>query len=123
MSFYESPIFVEILLIGIYVMLLATVVLTVWSAIRAVRMRQRQPVVQGIPVSRIAWGVVVLLIVTLGATCLLADTTPLPINGTTYNDTLWLRLSDMFINTSAVLISVATLCVIASMLGIGRKMK
>ena len=122
MNFYESPVFIDILLIGIYVLLLCTLALTVWSMLHTARLHDRQPKEQGIAAGRIAWSVFVLLVLTLGATCLLADTHPLLINGNEYNNKLWLRVSDMLINSSTVLIVVAILCAIAGMWGLGRRL-
>ncbi len=115
MSFYESPLFVELLLDGIYLLLIAVVGLTAWSALRTVRLRKGQDGEERIPARGIAWGVAALLVLTLSATALLADTTPLTINGKTFSDTFWLRVSDMLINTSGVLMLVAIVCALFGM--------
>ncbi|MCR5680027.1 MAG: hypothetical protein K6G08_07465 [Prevotella sp.] len=105
---YESPLFISIQLYAMYALLLAAAGLTVWSLVRSARMlggsRQTD---NGIPVRRIAWLSVLLLVLTLLLTWLLADTTPLTINSKTYADVFWLRVSDMLINTSLILIIVA----------------
>ena len=123
MSFYESPLFIDVLLTSIYALLALTLGLTVWSMLRTLQMRNRERLTMGIPAKRIAWGVALLLIATLALTALTADTQPLTINGQTYDSRFWLRVSDMLINTSTVLIVVAVMCVALSALGIGRLLK
>jgi hypothetical protein len=123
MSFYESPLFIDVLLTSIYALLALTLGLTVWSMLRTLQMRNRERLTMGIPAKRIAWGVALLLCATLALTALTADTQPLTINGHLYDSSFWLRVSDMLINTSTVLIVVAVMCVALSALGIGRLLK
>lgn len=121
MSFYESPVFVELLLDSIYILLALVVVLTGWSAVRSIRLRKGQHEGDGVPVRGIAWGVFALLVLTLGTTALLADVSPMTINGHLYDNITWLRVSDMLINTSAVLMLVAVICLIVGYTGVVRK--
>jgi len=112
MNFYESPLFVELLLDGICLLVVAALVLTVWSVAYSLRLRRGQADSDRVPARRIAWGVAALLVLTMAATALLADTTPLSINGRAFTDTFWLRMSDMLINTSGILMLVAVVCVV-----------
>ncbi len=112
MSFYESSFFIESLLIAIYVMLAAAIGLVVWSALRTVRNKDRNSMEWGFSARKTAFGVLALLVGTLIITGLLADTTPIIINGRVYDDTMWLRVSDMLIWTSGVLVVVASCCVV-----------
>lgn len=121
MTFYSSPLFIDILLIVIYVMLAAAIGLVVWSAFHSLKKRDRQTTELGFPAKHIVWGVVVLLLLTLTFTYLFADTTPIIINGKPYSDAFWLRISDIFINTSLVLIVTAVGCVIGGALWGGRR--
>ena len=123
MSFYESPLFIDILIVCIYAMLAVTIALIAWSMMRSLKWRKRQAKEQGIATGRIIWGVALLLTATLTATYLMADTTPLLINGTPYNDKFWLTVSDMLLNTVAVLMTVAVVCVALASLNIGRRIK
>jgi len=100
-----------------------TVGLTAWSMLRTLRMHNSERLTMGIPAKRIAWSVALLLAATLALTALTADTQPLNINGHTFDNSLWLRVSDMLINTSIVLIVVAVVCVALSAFGIGRRLK
>ena len=107
MSFYESDLFITILLGGIYILLAVAVALIIWSAIRTIRLRQQQKPDFGMPQKHIVWGVTLLLVLTLGITYLLGSSQPLSINGDIYQDAFWLRLSDMFINSTLILLVIA----------------
>ncbi len=103
----DSPLFIDIVLYTIYVLLAAAVLLTVWSVVRGFRRSggvKVQGCENGVPVRRIAWLTAGVLVVTLAVTWLTASTQPLNINGKIYADAFWLRISDMLINTALVLI-------------------
>lgn len=118
----SSPIFVELLLWTVYALLVVSIGLTAWSMLRAMRMQGRGEVrSNGIPVGRIAWGTVALLIVLLAVTFALGSTEPLAINGKTYADSFWLRASDMLINTSLTLVVIAIIGVLFGLSGLARK--
>lgn len=121
---FESPLFIDILLYIIYGMTLIALGLTVWSGVRSMRQQDKSDTrSNGIPVRRIALITVALLVVTLLLTCLLASTSPLTINGKPFSDKFWLRVSDMFINTSLILIIVAFIGAIIGYSGVSRKLK
>ena len=120
---FSSPTFVNVLLYCIYALLLVGVALLVWSAVCSVRRNRGQSVSNGLPVRCIAWGVVALVVVVLGLTCLLANTQPLSINGRTFDDVFWLRTSDMLITTSLVLMGIAVVGVLFGISGWSRKLK
>lgn len=108
----DSPLFIDIVLYTIYVLLAAAVLLTVWSVVRGARCEVRGTKYEnGVPVRRIAWLAAGLLVVTLVVTWLTASTQPLTINGKTFSDAFWLRMSDMLINTALVLIVVLTITI------------
>ena len=113
----ESPFFVDIVLYAIYVLLCVAVLLTVWSTIRSLRrcggtLAKQQE--NGVPKGRVAWLTAGVLVVTLAVTWFAASTQPLSINGKAYTDTFWLRISDMLINTTLVLIVLVVIAVIYS---------
>ena len=108
----DSPLFVDIVLYAIYVLLAVAVLLTVWSVVRSSRYEVRGAKYEnGVPVRRIAWLTAGVLVVTLAVTWLTASTQPLNINGKTFSDAFWLRMSDMLINTALVLIVVLTITI------------
>ena len=115
----DSPLFIDIVLYTIYVLLAAAVLLTVWSVVRGFRRSggvKVQGCENGVPVRRIAWLTAGVLVVTLAVTWLTASTQPLNINGKTYADAFWLRISDMLINTALVLVVIVSIAVIYSTL-------
>ena len=106
-----SPLFVDVLLYTVYALLLAAVALMLWSGVRSFRLRNRDEAVENrIPARRVAWGVGLLFVALLAITFATGSTTPIDINGKPYDDTLWLRSSDMLINSSIALIVIAALC-------------
>ena len=105
------------LMIGI---LLIAIVLTVVSIICGIRKGNGRKVVNNIPLTKIGWGVMALLLISLILTFLLGSSDSILVNGKVYDDTLWLRVSSMFVITSGVMIVVAIAIAAASMI---KKMK
>ena len=120
---YNAPLFTDVLLAFIYLMVLAAVSVAACSVVRGYRRRSSESVVNGIPVARIAWGTVAFLVLLLVVTFLLGSAKPLGVNGKTFSDAFWLKATDMFINTSLTLLVVATVAVGLSLSGISRKRK
>ena len=122
---YESPVFVSIVLYTIYVLLGGAIVLTIWSALNSLRLRGRTEAREhGIPARRIALGSAVLLVLTMAVTWLLGSTKPIVVNGETYDNAFWLRTSDMFIGTAAVLLVVLVgIMVTVTIMNVIRKKK
>lgn len=107
---YESPLFVDIVLYTIYMLMAVAVLLTVWSVVRGRRMQDiAEAAPHRVPARRIALITIGVLVLTMLVTWLTASTDALTINGRTYSDTLWLRISDMLINTTLVLVALILL--------------
>ena len=102
---------IDLILYTIYILLAVGTGLALWSALRHVRVT---PLMVGVGAG---------LLALFALTYLLADTTPLTINGRTFDDVFWLRVSDMLIWTSVVLMLIAALGVIVSTSGLSRKLK
>ena len=116
---FESPTFVSLVLITIYVLLLVATALTVWSVLRGLRLQGKDGGREnGVPARSIALLTAALLVVTMGATWLLGSTKPMVVNGKAFADTFWLRTSDMLITTPIVLI---VMLAIVSIVGALRK--
>ena len=75
----------------------------------------------GVPSGRIAWFVAGLLVATLVATFAFGSAQPLVVNGKVFDDAGWLKLTDMFIGTSAVLGFVAVALVAVGVSGLSRR--
>lgn len=121
----SSPLFVEVLLDTIYVLLASGTGLVVWSLWRGARTagsarrgadgRADGAEGRGLTARRIAWGTALLTAGLLATTWALGSTAPIAIGGgRVYDDTFWLRISDMLINTSLALIAVAAVCTVLS---------
>ena len=124
MTEQATPLYIELLLYAMYALLLLAVGFTAWSMARS--MRRQGPDnshSNRIPVRRIGLLILALLAVSLAATYLLSNTRPLIINGKTFDDRFWLRVSDMLINTSAILIVIAAIAILIGYSGIVRKLK
>ena len=101
---FASPLFVDIVLCTIYVLLLAAVALTAWSVVRGLRTRGGEGASEhGVPARKIALLTLALLLLTLGTTWLLGSTAPLTVNGKPFTSAFWLKTSDMLIATPVVL--------------------
>lgn len=111
---FNAPLLTDLLLWFIYVMAAAAVGVTVYSAVHGIRTHgRRQGMENGVPTTRITfltWGTTLIL---LAVTFALGSTDPIKVNGTEYTDGLWLRMSDMFIYTSGVMIIIAIAVVAA----------
>ena len=121
---FESPLFIDILLYAIYAMIAVVIGLSAWSMLRSVLKQDKSDArSNGIPTRRIAIITAAVLLVSLVLTGLLASTRPLTINGKAFNDEFWLRISDMLINTSVVLIIIAVIGAVIGYSGISRRIK
>ncbi len=117
MPYLENPDFNAPLLTGVLVWFMVLLVavafaVTVFSAVSGMRKsRDEARVINGVPAARIAWatagGTLVLLLVTLA----LGSAAPLVVNGEKDADTLWLRVADMFVNTSLIMTGIAVAAV------------
>ena len=100
-----SPLFADILLGLMYLMLAAAVGVMVFSVVRGFRnRRQGADVVNGVPAGKIGWAVVAALLLCLCLTFLFGSSAPVKTNGVWYADTFWLKVADMFIFTSIIFI-------------------
>ena len=99
----------------LYVMLVVTVAVTAFSVIRAWLHRDKTANVQNrIPVARIRYAAVGVVLVCLLLTYLFGSTSPLRINGVLYTSSFWLKLSDMFLYTVLFLIIVAAIILLVN---------
>lgn len=102
----ENDIFIDIIIIAMYVLLAVALGVSMWSAWNGVRTRQRR---QSTHIGYITAAAVAALLVLTYAT---SSTAALRSNGQLFSDTLWLRLADMFIYSSITLIIVCSVIVV-----------
>lgn len=119
---FNAPLLTDVLLVYIYLLLAVAAGVTVYSIVHGIRTRGRQDNTEnGVPAARITiatWGITVaLLIVTFAC----ASTTPIKVNGHDFSEALWLRLSDMFIYSSGIMILLAVVAVAFGMSGYSRR--
>lgn len=104
---YNAPLFTDVVLWLLYIMMFLSVSVAVCAVVRGYRRRSRESVVNGIPVARIAWGTLALLVASLVLTFLIGSSSPVTVNGKTFADVFWLKATDMFIYTILLLLVVA----------------
>ena len=100
-----SPVFADIMLWLMYIAVAAALVVTGLSVLKTLRQRTKDDeIINGVPQTRIAWTVGFIFVAILAVTFLLGSSTPLITNGQWYTNTFWLKVTDMFIYTSIILI-------------------
>ena len=113
----KADVLAEVMLWLMTIGIVAAIGTGVWSAVLTTRARLKGGrVKENARARRIGWltagGTALLLLVTF----LIASSASLNINGKPFTDTFWLRLADMFIISTAVLIVVAVVALIFSKL-------
>lgn len=104
--------FIDALLFIMYGLLVLAIVATGFSIVRAVKVRGKDfGVSNGVPSMRIALMTAGMLIIVLVATYLTGSDKPLSVNGGIYADAVWLKISDMFIHSSLILLLICFILV------------
>ena len=100
-----SPFLADFMLWLMYIALAAAVGVTMLSVANRLRLRTKDDeIINGVPQKRIARAVAAAFAVCLVLTYALGSTTPVTTNGQLFTDTFWLRVTDMFIYTTLILI-------------------
>ena len=105
----EAPLYIDLVLVLVYLLAAASLAVISWSAVRQLHSRGRS-------ISRLSLGVTAAVAIVLLLTWLTASVRPLSVAGKVYDDPFWLRIADMFINTSLLLIIVCSVIVIVAKL-------
>lgn len=107
-SGFYAPALTDGILILMYLLVLVTLGVMGYSVVKSLRSAKRgEKYVNGIPVQKISYSVSIGTAVVLVLTFLLGSTKEMLINGVIFSDKLWLRLTDMFLNTIIVLLLVS----------------
>ena len=101
---FNAPLFTDVLIILMWLFLIGGVGLAVYSMVKDYRSSRSEAVVNGVPVRRIFRITWLTLLAVLILTFLLGGSDPMLINGENYADWLWLKLSDMFVITSLLML-------------------
>lgn len=122
---FNAPLLTDLVLVFIYVLVTVTLVLAVASVTLSVKTRDKstQGIVNNVPAAKIALGTTALLFACLCLTFATGSDEPVTVNGTKYADWFWLKTTDMFINTSFVLLAVAVCGVAFGISGYNRKIR
>lgn len=101
---FNAPLFTDVLIGLMWLFLVGGIGLAIYSMWKDYRGSRSEAVVNGVPVRRIfriTWiGLLALLVLTFA----LSSSAPMLINGENYADWLWLKLSDMFVITSLLML-------------------
>ena len=116
---FTAPLLTPLLIGFVELMVVVAIAIVVWmglARVRSIKSRKAGSITSARIMLGVAIGTIVLLLLSFA----LGSTAPIMANGTTYTDSLWLRVADMFIYSGAVLIVVAA--VAASVLK-GKRLK
>ena len=101
---FTAPLFTDVLIGLMWLFLVGGIGLAIYSMWKDYRGSRSEAVVNGVPVRRIfriTWiGLLALLVLTFA----LGSSAPMLINGENYADWRWLKLSDMFVITSLLML-------------------
>ena len=101
---FNAPLFTDVLIGLMWLFLVGGVVLAVGSMIKDYRSSKTEAVVNGVPVRRIYRFTWLGTLLILALTFLVGSSEPMLINGEHYADWIWLKLSDMFVITSILML-------------------
>ena len=105
---FVEPLFTNVLLIFMFLLFVVAVAVAVWSVSESLKKRgQSDRMSNNIPIKTISYSVAGLTCLLLIFTFLLGSPSAMNVNGHVYADHFWLKMSDMFVNTSLALIIVA----------------
>lgn len=110
---FNAPLFTDVLIFLMLVLLIFALVLAICSIVSGYRKSEgKDKVVNGVPVKKIfrwTWvGTFFLLVITF----LLGSSTPILVNGSEYTNWSWLKISDMFVFSSLVMLLCAIIAVL-----------
>lgn len=105
MSSIVSPFFADLMLWLMYLAIAVALGVTVYSVWHGMRTRRKgDDIINGVPAGKIGWCVAIGFVVCLVVTFLLGSSDPVVTNGQRFADAFWLKVTDMFIYTSILLI-------------------
>ena len=105
MNSLVSPFFADVMLGLMYLMVAAALGVTAYSVWHGMRTRRKgDDIINGVPAGWIGWCVAICFVVCLAVTFLLGSSAPVVTNGVQFTNVFWLKLTDMFIYTSILLI-------------------
>lgn len=110
---FNAPLFTDLLLVTSMLLLLCAIAVAVWSAVWSLGVSGRgEAVSNNIPVRKIGMVVGVATFAVMLFTFLFGSRVPMTINGSVYDNSVWLRVSDMFVATSLIMIAAGVAAVL-----------
>ncbi|MCR5077012.1 MAG: hypothetical protein K6A82_03125 [Prevotella sp.] len=107
-STFNSPLLTDVLIGFMWLLLMVAISTALVAIIRSIRMGGKgERLINGIPVRRIGYVVSGITIISLILTFLLGSSEGMTVNGQSFTDAFWLRVSDMFVSSSLILLAVA----------------
>lgn len=105
---FNAPLFTNLLLVTMMLLFVGTVAVAAWSIVRSFKIVGKgDRYSNNIPVKKIGYIVGCGTFVVMLFTFLIGSSTPIKINGSPYNDVFWLKVTDMFVSTSLLMIVAA----------------
>lgn len=105
---FVEPLFTNALLVFMFLLLVAAVAVAAWAVSRSLKKRGHgERMSNNIPIKLISYSVTGLTCVLLVLTFLFGSSSSITINGNAFADYFWLKMSDMFVNTSLGMILIA----------------
>lgn len=110
---FNEPLFTDAVIVLGYCLIITGIGITVWSMIRALRIRGKgESYNNNIPVKKINYSVAIGVLLLCVLTFFIGSSSDIVINGTHFTNYFWLKASDMFIYTSLILMIIAIIAVI-----------
>ena len=112
---FNAPLLTNVLLMYVGVLFMISVGVGVWMVVRSLKNHNKDDyIVNGIPVSRNACVLTVITVLLLILTFILGSSSTIQINGKPFSDVFWLKVADMFVWSSIILMLSAVGIVIYS---------
>lgn len=110
---FNEPLFTNLLMVLMILMVAGGIALVVWSIVHNMKVSGKgESYSNNIPVKKIGYCVAGGTLAVLLLTFLLGSSNPMKINGADFTDAFWLKVSDMFVASSILLIAAAIAAVI-----------
>lgn len=105
---FNAPLFTDVLLVLMWLLLLLTLGLSVYSIVKGYRLSVKEEKMRnGIPENKIFRFTWLFTLGLLVVTFLVGSSVPMLINGSEFGDWMWLKVSDMFVTTSILMLLAA----------------
>ena len=106
-----EPLLTNTVLVFTYIVLFLSIAIAAWALVKEILLGAQMPSIQnGIKVRLIRNATFISVPTLLILFFLLGSSSPLKVNGIFFNNTFWLKTSDMFISVSILLLFIGVVC-------------